>query len=478
MVLAGTVHNIVIPPSVVKQIFLQRSTVTAGDFTSWIMDRVFGDQGSVRNTDPEIIGNLHTVVSRLNREPFVSNAATSTIKAVQQRTNDLISFSPSWVDQSIWERVANVQIDPSGTTAEADFFPLIRYFVGDLACGILMGHDFMNNNPDLLPDLFTFDAAFNKLLAGFPWWFPNMGAAYRARSRLIRAVREHQEALYAVWEDRDPGSKWGDLSDVSNVMQDRARAWREVRAGPDTYGPADFSIMWATNVNANQIIFWMLWYVYQRPDLRADIMKEIGPFATLTAVHSGLPIKGEPRLTLNLEGLLRECPLLKATYFETLRMEASSTSYKSVTETFHIAESAEDAALDGKTHPQTYRFAKGTYICIPHGVHAMDARYWKNPKTFNPQRFFVEHGGDDAKESGKKPTVDMGTMKVFGGGQTMCKGRNFAEREVLAFCAAILTVWDVEPVGGKWKDLGRVIGSGAMVPKRGLRVKLSRRAVE
>jgi cytochrome P450 len=441
-----------------------------------IMEKVFGDKGGVRNTDPSIIGNLHQILARLNREPFVSNAAASTVKIVQERTNNLISFSTSWVDQSIWERVSNIQVDPSGTIAEADFFPLIRYFVGDLASGILMGHEFMNNNPDLLPDLFTFDSSFGKLLAGFPWWFPNMGASYQARRRLVRAVREHQEAHFAVWEDRDPGSKWGDLSDVSNVMRDRARGWRDARVGPDTYAPADFAIMWAANVNANQIIFWVLWYVYQRPDLRAEIMKEIAPFAKLTAVHSDLPIKEPPRLTIDLEGLLRECPLFKATYFETMRMEAPSTTYKSVTETFHITESAEDAALAGKSQPQTYRFAKGTYICIPHGVHSMDGRYWKDPKTFNPRRFFVVD--DNEKDPGQKPTVDMGTMKVFGGGSSMCKGRNFAEREVLILCAAILTVWDVEPVEGKWRDLGRVIGSGSLVPKRDVRVRLRRRVVE
>ena len=33
----------------------------------------------------------------------------------------------------------------------------------------------------------------------------------------------------------------------------------------------------------------------------------------------------------------------------------------------------------------------------------------------------------------------------------MCKGRSFAVKEVMAFSAAIVALWDVEPAGGgKW----------------------------
>ena len=348
----------------------------------------------------------------------------------------------------------------------------------------------MTNNPNVLFDLFTLDASFNKLLAGLPWWFPGMAPVYAARSRLIQAVREHQEALYAVWEDRDPGSGWGDMSDVSNVMVERAKAWRSIRAEPDMFSTSDLSILWAMNVNANQIIFWALWHIYQDPKLRSEIRAEIAPHAILSPIHSDLPIKEPPRLTINLDALLHKCPLLKATYFETLRLEAQSTSYRTVTESFTVTESAEDAALDGKSQPQTYKFKKGSYICIPHGVHQMDGRYWKEPKRFNPRRFFVsvdthsdkkDENDDDKKEglSAEKTAVDVGTMKAFGGGATMCKGRNFAEREVLTCVAAVLTSWDVEPADGtgRWTDPGRVLGAGTFTPRRDVRVRMRRREV-
>lgn len=441
------------------------------------MEKFFGDKGALRSSDPKIaFGKPHQAIIQLDREPFVSSAAENTVKIVQERTHNLISFSPSWVDQNIWERVADVTVDPSGTSAEASLFPLIRYFVGDLACGILMGQDFMTNNPTILPDLFTLDASFNKLVAGFPWWFPGMAPAYRARSRIHRAVREHQQALYAVMEDRDPGSGWNDLSDVSSVMQQRARIWRDMRTDPHLSSTNDTAILWAMNVNANQLIFWTLWHIYQQPTLHAEILSEIAPYATLTPIKSGLPIKEPPKLTLNLESLLTKCPLFKATFYETLRLESPSTSYRSVTESFHITESAQDASLDRKTQPQTYKFKKGSFICIPHGVHNMDARHFQDPTTFNPRRFFVAH---DDETDPATVAVEMGTMKAFGGGVTMCKGRQFAEREVLVVVAAVLTGWDVQPVDqGGWRDPGRAWGSGAFLPRRDVRVRMKRRDVE
>jgi cytochrome P450 len=460
---------------VTKEVFLQRSTISPNDFAYRIMDKFFGDKGAARSMDPGLFfGKPYQVVFQLNREPFVSVAAAATVKFVQERTYNLVSLSRSWIDQNVWERVANVTVDPCGTSAEASLFPLIRNFVGDLACTVLMGQDFMTNNPNFLPDLWTFDAAFNELLIGFPWWFPGMAPAYGARRRINRAVYDFHRALQAVRDDRDPGNDWTDLSDVSNVMRERARIFHELGFDPQVACMYDSTIIWAMNINSNQLIFWTLWHIYQRASLHAEILSEIKPYASLTPVPSDLPIKEPPKLSLELDGLFHKCPLFKATFYETMRFEAPSTSYRSVCGSFHVSESVLDAALDGKTQPQSYRFNKAEYICIPHGVHNRDGRYFLDPATFNPRRFFVVSNGE---QDAGQVKVDMGSMRTFGGGATMCKGRQFAEREVLAVVAAVLTMWEIEPVGGRWKDPGRIIGSGALIPKKDVRVKLRRRVV-
>jgi hypothetical protein len=41
----------------------------------------------------------------------------------------------------------------------------------------------------------------------------------------------------------------------------------------------------------------------------------------------------------------------------------------------------------------------------------------------------------------------------------------------------VLVAWEVEPVAGKWEDLGRVTGSGSLLPRRDVRVRMRRRVV-
>jgi hypothetical protein len=39
-----------------------------------------------------------------------------------------------------------------------------------------------------------------------------------------------------------------------------------------------------------------------------------------------------------------------------------------------------------------------------------------------------------------------------GGGHSMCKGRAFAFKEIMLFSAAIISMWEIDPVdGGEWK---------------------------
>lgn len=55
-------------------------------------------------------------------------------------------------------------------------------------------------------------------------------------------------------------------------------------------------------------------------------------------------------------------------------------------------------------------------------------------------------------------------------------GRHFAEREVLAFSAAILVMWDIDPAEGTWAHPGSKPGSGTVSPIRDVRVRMKRRA--
>lgn len=70
----------------------------------------------------------------------------------------------------------------------------------------------------------------------------------------------------------------------------------------------------------------------------------------------------------------------------------------------------------------------------------------------------------------------QGGLTPWGGGLPMCKGRIFAEREVLLIVASVLALWDFEPVAeGGWRVPGMIKGTGVNMPKGDLRARVRRR---
>jgi hypothetical protein len=133
-------------PGCTKQILNQRSTLSNAELTYYLLRKFFGDRGTVRKIDPDIIFNdIGKQLYLLMREPFLSNAMAMTIRHIEEHTPNLVSFAGSVVDQAVWERAAHLEVVPgSAPTVEASLFPLVRNFVGDLASKVLMGRDFMN----------------------------------------------------------------------------------------------------------------------------------------------------------------------------------------------------------------------------------------------------------------------------------------------------------------------------------------------
>jgi len=127
----------------------------------------------------------------------------------------------------------------------------------------------------------------------------------------------------------------------------------------------------------------------------------------------------------------------------------------------------------------TYIIRKGEYISIPHELHMLDPAYFPDSTTFIPDRFIVtkENKDNEGKREVRKE-VEMGTIRPYGGGSGMCKGRIFAERECLALVAGILRMWEIEPVGGKWEVPEQKKMSAVSAPKRNTRVKIRRRVFE
>lgn len=121
--------------------------------------------------------------------------------------------------------------------------------------------------------------------------------------------------------------------------------------------------------------------------------------------------------------------------------------------------------------PTSFTIPKGDYITVPHDLHMRDPQYFNDPETFNPERFLV-HNSDGSL------STDMGTIRPYGGGPSMCKGRVFAERECLALVAGVLVMWDFQPVSGDWTIPALKKTSAVSLPEHDTRARVKRRKFE
>lgn len=118
----------------------------------------------------------------------------------------------------------------------------------------------------------------------------------------------------------------------------------------------------------------------------------------------------------------------------------------------------------------SYVLNKGDYLSIPHDIHMLDSTYFPDPRTFQPDRFLTTSvDGTTAAE--------MGTIRPYGGGSSMCKGRVLAERECLAAVAGILAMWDIESADkdGIWKIPEQIKMTAVSSPKTDTRVRVKKR---
>lgn len=277
-----------------------------------------------------------------------------------------------------------------------------------------MGKQFLDKYTGIFTDLLTFDSGFNAFLTGIPT--PTLTEAKGARSRIKGAFEEWNHALEAVLRGEDPTFKWRDLSDVLETMRPRIKALQTIKLPNEFSVASNAAVYLGLVVNANKVIFWMLPHIISTPTPLQNIRKEIKPYAIVTKDGDSENLK------LNV---------VKATFYESMRLYTAGTSYKKVLQNVTLTESDEDAYPFGKRRGETYYISAGSYLAIPHATMQTDPRLWNNPSSFS-ERFLV------ADEKALK--ADIRHLNAFGGGNSVCKGIYFAEREVMIFIAGFLSI--------------------------------------
>ncbi|MCJ1478633.1 Cholesterol 7-alpha-monooxygenase [Lambiella insularis] len=483
--MGGIKHNMVVKPSLAKAIFHLKPTVADNhNLVNYLMVHFFGSPSSLHDprNDEFVFKELHPVLNGLMKESYLAKAMPVLAAGIERNTPNLVSLDKSAAGLKVWELATKAKLMPGKTRCtEVSFFPLIRNFAANIAIPALIGTAFLEKYPNIAQDIWDFDSGIPFFMMQVKPWMPipSYWRAIAARKRLRAAMVDLFTAMDRKAKGLEIDPSWKDLDGVSEVMWKRHKAWSKLGAELDVWAGGEMSILWASgydvlynhndhkltktsmNVNANNMVFWLLLRIYSSPPALSSIRSEIAPF-TISEDAQGA-------LKLNIDALTKSCPRLKAAYFESLRIDVGTATMKTIFSDVTLTESASDAF--GRP-AQSYRIKKGEYIHVNHSLHQTDERYFPEPAVFKPERFLV-HGETEGGE--KTMTAQQGSIRPYGGGLNLCKGYKFAEREILLFVAGILATWDAEPVGGEWKLPGHVRGSGAYLPARDLRVRLSRR---
>ena len=288
---------------------------------------------------------------------------------------------------------------------------------------------------------------------GIPSWAPLkiMKEGLGARLRLLNEL----EALYRRIDQHQRGEPvdfGADMSDVSNVALERNKVYNRDNWSFGERGEGDLAVLWGQNANTQPMLFWFLAFVYSTEGLLHKLRNEIAPFTKLSQT-SPLGI-----LSMDLAALSRDCPLMKACIFETYRMANEPASVRYVARPITINDGV-----------YKHKFKPGTFVTAAHSLIQPDPSVYANPDTFMPNRFLKPD-----PESGKL-SARYGALKPWGSGPAMCKGRTFAEKEIVALGTAIISLWDVCPASGTWDLPAMVPGMGAKKPVEDIRVVITRR---
>jgi cytochrome P450 len=436
-------------------------TVTGQVHQYSLMTRVFGAQDSHLYMDKRF-ACWETLTKHVERL-FLNDATTT---AMLESSNipllaaSLVSFSSNPEKQQRWERSANIRVIAPETSqstgiVEADLLHLARDFGACLAIDVLYGKDFLRRNPGLLEDFWRFDNdIFILLILGIPSWAPFsiMKKGIAARTRLHQAL----DGVYKRTEQYMKGEQVdfdADMSDISACVKGRSETYIANDYSTKERGQSDLGLLWGANANTQPMVFWFLAYAYSIPGLKDELRKEHEPYLTFATGTD------KPSLAaMDISRLTRECPLTKSCLFEVYRLANDATSIRYVHKPLNLR--------DG---PHMHAIQPGTFLSTPHGIHQRDPDVYENPESFKPDRFL------ETDEKTGKRSARYGKLKPWGGGVGICKGRTFAEKEIITLCVAIMAVWEIAPADGRWKMPGMIPGTGAMQPSEEIRVRITRR---
>lgn len=467
--LQGEVHNTVVSPSMIKTVLSNKpSDMTVLDRA---MRNVFGDRTMVRSLRSNRNEEINDVSAIISKDSFISDTSVAITRLLQRNAPNLVTFSRSPVDQAPWERDSFVSLsEQDQSICEVNLFAMVRDFVGHNITTLLLGEAFVESFPGVLQLLWSLDANFVSLFAGFKRWTPTPGisAGHAARYRLTHIMSVFYRAFNA-WDDGiDPGIELRDLDDVSELFKEQMRNFKKLDLSPKASAAGTLSLHWDLMEYIVKMTFWNLIHIFADEELLKDIQKEMAPTVNSSRPNrreTGFPFDEPPKLNLDIEKMLQTCHLLKACHYETIRLHSAGISLRELESDLTLTESAGEAI-----EPRSYKLRKGEKVLMPHGVYQNDQTRFSNPDQYDPLRYLVTNHKSGHKEA------DVEILGPFADGLYASKNNAFTERAILAFTASIVSMWSISSADGKGLAVPPHKKSwGAFLPAKDIKVHVKAR---
>ncbi|KAF7546688.1 hypothetical protein G7Z17_g8244 [Cylindrodendrum hubeiense] len=466
----SNIHSFVFKPALVDALLQQPSSIVD---EQRIVRRLMVSNFGLSTKDLSDFDKASSEVREKTKELLADSHLNDLTKGVLQGLNaqaaDLVSFNSYPIDQMEWERLAGaVRVeDPTEIIMEADYMNLIKNFVARSSNTSVFGTDFIENFPEVWHQLWFFDDWFITLARNIPVWVPWVGGQRaRAPSRqLLAFMREYHEAWEKTLNGENPGPKWQDLDNASQLVKSRIEIFRKHELSLNVRAAYDFALLWSVNASSAPLIAWSLLELYQDPVLLAQVREEIAPFVNIVqpAHEFGGSIWVPPKVEgIDMEALVTKCPLLKATYLETVRVYGGGWSAKWLKEDVVLKEDGKPLCV----------LKKGTYAHVLHELHHSDPKYFPKPREWEATRHLQD------SVDGKAAQANRGSVRPYDGSLTLCDDSGFTLRKMLLHTAVIISLYNFKPVDrGKWNIPPLFKGPVSSHPALPFRIWIKRRDV-
>ncbi|KAI1414859.1 cytochrome P450 [Hypoxylon sp. FL1857] len=352
-----------------------------------LSEDLFEDQGPV-TLRPETTKAMHEALKRGD----LNDTLQASLKSVQ-----------SFLDSE--DRIG----DGSGTP----LFHWVRRFLTTASTRALYGPENPVRTTKLMDDFWKVDQDFGLLGVDVA---PEFVApeANRARERFFEAFRQY----YAS----------GGLKGASRFIKARYEVNKKHGVENKDIAQFDLGVCTALLVNTVPAMSWTLYYAFSDPTFLAQLREGI------EAVVSQSNVTPEPLITsVNIPQVIEAFPFLQSFVREALRVQSHGSSARFV---------LEDTFVDD-TDGTTYLLKKNSILTMPSAlVHGSEAGWGPDAKEFNASRFI---------ESQTNVKVTASSYRVFGGGNAICPGKQFALNLMMSVLLIMVLRYDIVPVEGRWK---------------------------